>query len=285
MTYCSNCGYKNKQEANFCTSCGTKLNTSPPTRQQSKPSRYKKWITWLVVLCLLLGASAFVYIKQDGQVLGLGAPMKSKSHTFEKEFQAKDKTEIVFSEETPETSEIPKLEFMDEEQWKTCIESDVYSEEECLAADKEFAKEGEAGSDFQNYTNDRFGFQLEYPSDFSEGAPPENNDGMEAHDGNASFVVYGSHMTTGGEAVSALESINSIYQEDMQTIEASNPVSYHKAEDNWYVISYVEDGNIVYKKSLLGDDFIVDLLIEYPENEQESYESVVNRMIESFDVL
>lgn len=282
MAYCSNCGAQNKAQANYCTACGKQMDTADRSRKNRKGSRFKKWLGWSMVVLLLIAGSSYFFLRQEGQVLGFKISKESQPHTFAKTSHLKQKDTFGLSKEQMET---PDLAFMDEDQWKTCIESGVYSEEECLAADEYYAYEVEELSAFQTYTNDRFGFQIDYPGDFNVSPPPENGDGMEAEDDSASFVVYGSHMTVGGKSASELDSIDQVYTEDLSSLEETHDVSYHTVKDNWYAISYVDGETIVYKKAILGDDFIAEFILEYPENNKEEYEAIVNQMIESFEVL
>ncbi|WP_080872049.1 hypothetical protein [Oceanobacillus timonensis] len=156
--------------------------------------------------------------------------------------------------------------------------------------DTEVKEDTEAGDEdaYESYENGRFGFSVEYPSTFEADYMPENNDGIEVNDDTATIIASGSHasMTEEGSAfVNEVESIEPYYEGDLaEAEEEGGSISYQRQEDNWYVVSYHDGTNHIYKKSILGDDYIANLVIEYPADLQEEYEPMVERVSDTFSI-
>ncbi|WP_156644826.1 hypothetical protein [Lentibacillus sp. JNUCC-1] len=162
----------------------------------------------------------------------------------------------------------------------TNTEDTTQSEEAQVQGDEE------TSDGYKTYQNPRFGFAIEYPSSFEADYMPDNGDGIEVHDESAVIIASGSHMGYGGTPISDLDAIKPIYEDELADLKADNhSIGYKKLADDWYVLSYVDGDNIVYKKSLMADDYIVKLSIEYPEDRQDDYESVVERVSNSLRTL
>lgn len=148
--------------------------------------------------------------------------------------------------------------------------------------------ESAAEEAYESYANARFGFSVEYPSTFEADYMPDNGDGIEVHDDTATIIASGSHFgltEEGSTLASDKRSIESYYEYDVaEAEEESELVSYERLEDDWYVVSYFDGTNNIYKKSILADDYIANLLIEYPADLQEEYETMVERVSETFQI-
>lgn len=65
MKYCSNCGSKLPEDAEFCTECGQRVNSAPQTQLQAQAKAKKKWgpgkiiLTVIGVICVL-GIAGFM---------------------------------------------------------------------------------------------------------------------------------------------------------------------------------------------------------------------------------
>lgn len=65
MKYCSNCGSKLPEDAEFCTECGQRVNSAPQTQPQVQAKPKKKWgpgkiiLTVIGVICVL-GIAGFM---------------------------------------------------------------------------------------------------------------------------------------------------------------------------------------------------------------------------------
>ncbi|MFD1064723.1 hypothetical protein [Oceanobacillus locisalsi] len=155
--------------------------------------------------------------------------------------------------------------------------------------DTEVKEDTEAEEDaYDSYENGRFGFSVEYPSTFEADYMPENNDGIEVNDDTATIIASGSHasITEEGTAfVNEVESIEPYYEGELaEAEEEGESISYQRQEDDWYVVSYNDGTNHIYKKSILGDDYIANLVIEYPADLQEEYEPMVERVSDTFSI-
>src|SRR5699024_9292450 len=183
-------------------------------------------------------------------------------------------------------------EYMDQEEWETCVNSSAYSVEECKDFDKYYAHgegQNEPGQPHEVDVNDRFGFSVEYPDNFTADSIPDNNGGITVHDDNATLTVFGTHgwSSTNGDYVTILEvdSIEAIYEQEIADLEGTGlEVSYKSMKDNWYVISYTNGSHIVYQKSIMASDFLATLMIEYPESVQEKYAPIVEHATETFSI-
>lgn len=116
---------------------------------------------------------------------------------------------------------------------------------------------------YKDYYNIRYGFSIKYPSNLIKGTEPENGDGMTFTDGTGStkLLVFGSNNVFNATAKSAYN----------DTLKEIPKVSYKKQFGNWYVVSWVEDNKIVYKKEVVGKGSINTLIFKYPVSQKELY--------------
>jgi len=138
---------------------------------------------------------------------------------------------------------------------------------------KEEPVEVEEVRTYDTYTNERFGFSIQYPSDLTVGSPPTNGDGLNFYNEELEITVFGSHNSMD-------ESIESIYQQAINNIEV--PIAYDRLADHWFVLSYIENGLITYEKFFYGDNVFNRFIITYPENKQEVYGPVTTHISDTF---
>lgn len=138
---------------------------------------------------------------------------------------------------------------------------------------KEEALKVEEDWTYDTYTNERFGFSIQYPSVLTVGSPPTNGDGLNFYNDELELTVFGSHNSMD-------ESIESIYQQAITNIEV--PIAYDRLADHWFVLSYVENGRIIYEKFFYGDNVFNRFIITYPENKQEVYGPVTTHISDTF---
>ncbi|MGG3801641.1 hypothetical protein [Metabacillus fastidiosus] len=129
---------------------------------------------------------------------------------------------------------------------------------------------------YQTYTNGRFGFSVQHPSNFMIDPPPTNGDGAVIHNEELEITAFGSHTNV----ISQNETIDTYYKEDLQTIDTE--IAYKKLTDKWYVLSYIENGTIIYKKFFFGDEVSNTLILTYPESQKEKYDPVVTHIAKTF---
>jgi hypothetical protein len=123
------------------------------------------------------------------------------------------------------------------------------------------------------YNNERFGFSIEYPEGMQMDRPPTNGDDARFYNEDLEIVAYGGHNMMG-------ETIESYFNADMDSVE--NEIAYQRLTEDWYVISYKENGMIVYKRFYYGEDVFNTFEIRYPESKQEKYEPIVTYISETF---
>lgn len=138
---------------------------------------------------------------------------------------------------------------------------------------KEEPVEVEEVQTYDTYTNDRFGFSIQYPSNLTVGSPSANGDGLNFYNEELEITVFGSHNSMD-------ESIESIYQQAINNIEV--PIAYDRLADHWFVLSYVENGLIIYEKFFYGDNVFNRFIITYPENKQDVYGPVTTHISDTF---
>lgn len=129
---------------------------------------------------------------------------------------------------------------------------------------------------YTTYYNTRFGFSLEHPTTFIEDGIPENNDGRGFVNEEASIDAVGRHINM----LQDNETIETYYNGELESIDSE--IAYQRLGDDWYVISYSDGNNIVYKKGIIGENIISELTITYPVNKQDYYEPMVTRVADSF---
>ncbi|MED1203015.1 hypothetical protein [Heyndrickxia acidicola] len=129
------------------------------------------------------------------------------------------------------------------------------------------------GFTYKTYFNGRFGFTVQYPDTFKEGAAPANNDGREFSDGNCTITASGINVMEG-------DTIKSEFTQALS--EAAGSVSYQKVSSNWFAISYKAGSNIVYKKSIIQDGVSYDVVIVYSSSSQKKYNPMVTHIIRTF---
>src|SRR5699024_9223617 len=148
------------------------------------------------------------------------------AETTDKESEISERNESSKDENENNKESTYEPEYMDQEEWETCINSSVYSEEECREYDKYYAHgegQNEPGHSHELYVNDRFGFSVEYPDNFTVDSLPDNNDGITVHDDNATLTVFGTHgwSSTNGDyvTISEVDSIKAIYEQEIADLE------------------------------------------------------------------
>lgn len=144
--------------------------------------------------------------------------------------------------------------------------------------------------EYESYVNNRFGFSIEHPTSFESDYTPTNDDGIELHNNEAIIIASGSHFAytkSGNINASDTDSIKDLFNNKIVDFKDDNySIGYQKLdeENNWFVISYVDGENIVYKKTLLAEDFFAELTIKYPKNLQDKYEILVEKVAGSFTI-
>jgi hypothetical protein len=129
---------------------------------------------------------------------------------------------------------------------------------------------------YKTYTNGRFDFSLQYPTGLTMAPPPTNGDGTNFYNEEMDIKAYGGHTNI----VQQGETIETYYQQDINNIPGE--IAYQKVTEDWYVLSYKENGNIIYKKFFFGDSVFNTLVITYPANTQDKYGPITTHISQTF---
>ncbi|SDJ25067.1 hypothetical protein [Salimicrobium halophilum] len=128
------------------------------------------------------------------------------------------------------------------------------------------------GWSYDTYVNGRFGFSFEYPTFLKKDAPPTNGDGI-------SMKGSGFHLKAfGGHAIEE-RSIEEFYMEELAQ---HQNVAYKKQANGWYVVSYEEGTDIVYKKFLMNGGTFNTFELTYDAARQEEFAPIVERISDTF---
>jgi hypothetical protein len=133
------------------------------------------------------------------------------------------------------------------------------------------------------YRNERHGFGLSYPAEFllDRATLPADGGGAEfwTADGSAGFAVYGGENASG-------RSIRDLFAEARANIAAQDGgrVTYTRLGTDWFVVSGVADGRIVYQRTVMGRGgrLVATLYVSYPEAEKARWDAAVTLMSRSF---
>lgn len=123
------------------------------------------------------------------------------------------------------------------------------------------------------YCNSRYGFCVNYPSNFGSEPAPDNNDGQ------VFFDRDGFRMTASGSNNVTDETVKS----DMNGLLSEfDTVTYRKLGKNWFALSGYKDDSIIYIKGWVGAGSINHLYLQYPSALKTDYDNVVKQIVKSF---
>ena len=133
-----------------------------------------------------------------------------------------------------------------------------------------------AKSEAQNnliYENARYGFRVSYPAFLISAPNPANGDGIRMYD-KKGFVLVASGINNESEIT---------FQSELQTQwESIGTISYGVRGSNWFAISGIKENKIIYFKSYIGTGAINHLYIEYPKEQRDKYDKIVEAIAKSF---
>ena len=123
------------------------------------------------------------------------------------------------------------------------------------------------------YVNARYGFQVSYPAFLISAPNPANGDGIRMYD-KKGFVLVASGINNESEIT---------FQSELQTQwESIGTINYGVRGSNWFTISGVKENKIIYIKSYIGTGAINHLYIEYPKDQKDRYDKIVETIAKSF---
>jgi hypothetical protein len=127
----------------------------------------------------------------------------------------------------------------------------------------------DSNSNYYHYINGRYGFTIDFPSFFSMGYLPGNNDGVfvTINNGNASLNASGSHNHG--------LSLNDVYINYIGYVKTEFGLepSYMTKGSDWFVLSWKINGTIHYEKVFVCRDYINSFRLEYLAEDQDTYGS------------
>lgn len=131
--------------------------------------------------------------------------------------------------------------------------------------------------DYETYTNPRFGYSLAYPSFLTPQPESINGDGRTFSNGNnEEITVYASYNVL----ESSIQDIKQMYESSFE-----GSIDYSTQKSNWFVLSGVNSkGNVFYMKTILDNDVEYTVQITYPKNKKDSYDEIVDKVINNFNV-
>ncbi|MDD5273980.1 MAG: hypothetical protein PHU14_14845 [Methylovulum sp.] len=138
------------------------------------------------------------------------------------------------------------------------------------------------------YHNTRFAYSIAYPKEilFPQGEA-DNGDGQvflsKATD--ASLRVYGSNYDK--NIPDDYPSLADAYREGSRGGISENQtkvVTYKQLKNNWFVISGLINGKIFYQKTIYGKDKTLTLYLEYPKNQQKTYDAITKHIANSLKI-
>jgi len=119
---------------------------------------------------------------------------------------------------------------------------------------------------------------VRYPEDLlNQQPPPQNNDGRSfvSPQGSINMAVSGSHNVP-------QRSLNEVYQNQLQAYQETGRVTYKTQQDNWFVISGYQGGDVFYTKTFLYNNDILELRLNYDRSLQPEFDAIVSHISHSF---
>lgn len=129
---------------------------------------------------------------------------------------------------------------------------------------------------YQLYQNGRYGFSMYYPKGLNMDTPPTNGDGARFYNEEFEITAFASHTNV----INDEETIEMYYEDALKNI--TEEIAYQRLTDDWYVISYEENGNVIYKRYYFNDQVGTTFIISYPASEQEKYGPITSHIAETF---
>ena len=124
------------------------------------------------------------------------------------------------------------------------------------------------GEGYMHYTNSRFDYSIEIPSSFVLIFKPDNADGAIFKDNtfNRKIRLYATYF-------------NTAYEEQLKNLQGK--VTYSDLQDDFYVISWIDQGTIYYKKVYFTQAESAGFILEYPVGQKEMMDEVVSHIAET----
>jgi hypothetical protein len=148
----------------------------------------------------------------------------------------------------------------------TCISS--------VTAHEHSFKEGGLNPGYRTYTNNRYGFRIEYPLTFIPQPPPDNGDGqdLKSQDGKATLAVSGEN--------DAGLTLKDAFERSIKSVRGQ--LGYNKMGAGWFVVTWTDGSSVGYTKEFVGSRSQNSFTITFPVQQKSQYDSIVTAIEKSF---
>lgn len=126
-------------------------------------------------------------------------------------------------------------------------------------------------SNFVEYYNQDFNYSILYPDNFYISS---NDYGYCVMTNNyATIKVYGNSNDG--------QSVENLYNQEVSTISAD--ISYELVKKNYYIVSWIENGNVLYRKTIVDDNRYVTLEFKYQVEYKYIYDTMIENMVSKLE--
>lgn len=127
-------------------------------------------------------------------------------------------------------------------------------------------------SNFISYYNNDFQYSIAYPENFY--IVSSSNDGCTFTNGFATIETYAYYNYE--------DTCESLYNQDINYI--SEEISYKLLKDDYYILSWVQNGNVIYRKVFVTNTRCVTLEYVYSYDYKSIYDSMIETMKHHFEI-
>jgi hypothetical protein len=114
---------------------------------------------------------------------------------------------------------------------------------------------------------------MRYPAFLISAPNPANGDGIRMYDKKGFVLIASGINNISGET----------FQGELQSQrESIGKITYGVRGSNWFAISGIKENKIIYIKSYVGTGSINHLYIEYPKDQKDKYDKIVEAISKSF---
>lgn len=141
-----------------------------------------------------------------------------------------------------------------------------------------------AATAYATYHNARFGYSIAYPQTLLlPQGEADNGDGQvfTSLAGDASLRVYGTNFDKSSPDL--YPNIEDAFHEAASE-KTGKVITYKLLKDNWFVVSGLIDNKIFYQKTVYGKQQTCTLYLEYPKNQQKTYDAITKHIANSLKI-
>lgn len=125
---------------------------------------------------------------------------------------------------------------------------------------------------YKKYSNQRFGFSIEYPDYLKVIVDPENGDGIQVGNEDLKLTVSGGYNVL-NETPDSMEK---------ELINGKDNISYKEKGKDFFVASWIEGDTVIYQYKKIGKNMIQGFVLEYNKSKIKEFDPIVNRIYKSF---